>query len=519
MQFTTSHAGSGSPAHAAGQLMMIDRRSAGVLLHPTSLPGAMGIGDMGPSADLFLDWAAAAGLSIWQVLPLGPTGYGNSPYGCLSSFAGNPLLISPQELIREGFLASSELPPRTDGDDSHIAFHSVIGWKDELLRRSWKHFQKQGSDDARHDLDTFNGDPAQAGWLDEWALFLALKKRFNGSRWSEWEPRFAARESAAVAAARIEMTEEIAFQKYVQFLFFRQWERVRREAHQRNIRILGDVPIYVAFDSADVWADAELFLLDENREPLAVAGVPPDYFSPTGQLWGNPLYRWDRMERSGFAWWIARLRANLRFADILRLDHFRGFAAHWEVPARETLASGGHWSKGPGLNFFKAVKGALGDLPLVAEDLGLITPDVDELREAIGLPGMRVLQFGFSDLDNVHLPHRFTPDLVVYTGTHDNDTTVSWFARASPEERQMVKDYVGSECDADIEWQMIRLALNSVARLAIVPMQDALGLDGSSRMNTPGQAADNWSWRLRAEQLDAASAERLRRLVEISGRI
>jgi 4-alpha-glucanotransferase len=496
---------------------MFPKRAAGVLLHPTSLPSPYEIGDLGPAVDHFLDWAAAAGFSIWQVLPLGPTGYGNSPYGAMSSFAGNPLLISPEELIRDGLLPREDYPPNA-GREDHVDFHRAIAFKGEMLRRSWAHFNEYGPGAAKRDLDAFNGDPAVAGWLDEWAFYQSLKGRFENAEWTRWPEPLKRREPSALAEARAELSGEIAFHKYVQWLFFRQWQRVRREAHRRGIAILGDLPIYVALDSADVWADADQFLLDDDRRPIAVAGVPPDYFSPTGQLWGNPLYRWDRMAENGYGWWIARLRANLRTADLLRLDHFRGFAAYWEVPASEPTAVNGHWSKGPGLDFFRAVRAALGDLPLIAEDLGLITEDVDELRMAIGLPGMRVLQFGFGDLDNIHLPHHYARDTVVYTGTHDNDTTPSWYANLSSEEHELVRDYVGAQ-DEPVEMAMIRTAYNSVARMAIVPMQDALGLGSEARMNTPGRPDDNWSWRLRADQLDAASAARLRRLAEISGRV
>lgn len=496
----------------------METRSAGVLLHPTSLPGRFGIGDLGPAAVHFLDWAAAAGQTLWQVLPLGPTGFGNSPYGTRSAFAGNPLLISPERLLEMDLVEESALSDPPAFREDHVDFGAVIAWKDRLLRSSFEVFRARGSAEAKDALGDFLEVARRDGWLDEWALFQALKVRYGQAAWHEWDSAVARREPSALASAAAELADEVAYHQYVQFLFFHQWARLRSEAARRGIRILGDVPIYVALDSADVWGNSELFLLDDERRPLAVAGVPPDYFSPTGQLWGNPLYRWDRMKERGFDWWIARMRANFRLADIVRLDHFRGFAGFWQVPAGHETASGGAWVKGPGIDLFRALKAALGDLPLVAEDLGLITPDVERLRVAIGAPGMRVLQFGFGDLDNIHLPHRHSEDMVVYTGTHDNATTREWFDGLDQDAKELVLDYLGgSEAEA-IEWMMIRAAYGSVARTAIVPMQDVLGGGAECRMNTPGQPADNWSWRLRTEDLSASSAARLRRLAAITGR-
>ncbi len=492
-------------------------RSAGVLLHPTSLPGRFGIGDLGPSVEQFLDWAVKAGQTVWQVLPLGPTGYGNSPYGTLSAFAGNPLLISPERLLERGFITKSDLADATQFPTDYVDFGGVIAWKERLLRSSFAHFQRGGTPADHEAFARFVRDPDQ-GWLDEWSLFQSFKVRFGQKRWRDWVGPAAAREPSAIEAAKKEMSEEIAYHSYVQFLFFQQWEDVRRAANSRGIRILGDVPIYVAFDSADVWGNRELFLLDESLDAIAVAGVPPDYFSETGQLWGNPLYRWERMAEDGYAWWIARMRSNLRMADLVRLDHFRGFAGYWQVPAGEPTAVAGSWFKGPGIDLFRSMHAALGELPIVAEDLGLITPDVEELRVAIGAPGMRVLQFGFGDLDNIHLPHHHEPNMVAYTGTHDNATAREWFLALEPDARKLVHDYLGMEQDEEIEWQMIRTAYGSVARIAIVPMQDVLGAGARGRMNTPGRAADNWSWRLTAEQLDGDDAAGLRRLAEITGR-
>lgn len=494
-------------------------RSAGILLHPTSLPGRFGIGDLGPGAESFLQWAEAAGITLWQVLPLGPTGFGNSPYGCLSSFAGNPNLISPERLLEEGFLPPGESLDVWTSASGVIDFGPAIEWKQHLLRRCFGHFQQQGTTEQRRDFDAFNAHKLQAGWLDHWALFMALKAQHGDADWSTWPEPFLSAEGAASASISAELVVEVTFHKFLQFLFFRQWERVRDIARNRGIRVMGDVPIYVAYDSADVWSNAALFLLDEKRKPLAVAGVPPDYFSSEGQRWGNPLYRWDRMAEDGYRWWIARTRANLRLTDVVRLDHFRGFAGFWQIPAGEESAAGGHWVKGPGLALFAAIRKALGDLPIVAEDLGLITPDVDQLRDAIGVAGMKVLQFGFGDLDNIHLPHRFVTNTVVYTGTHDNDTTCGWFASLTEKERTLVLDYTGDESGEQIHWKMMRLAFNSVAELAIVPMQDVLGLGSKARMNTPGRSDGNWQWRALAEDFSDVSALRLRRLIEISGRL
>ena len=476
-----------------------EHRAAGVLLHPTSLPGRYGIGDLGDELIAFLDWAASAGMRLWQVLPLNPPGYGNSPYGCVSSFAGNPLLIS--------------LPATNDApafNDDHVEFDRVAAFKHELLREAWKRFDDHAA------LDAFADE--QREWLDDYALFMTLKERAGGAPWWDWDRKLVRREPTALKRAREKHADDIRFWQFVQFVFFRQWAAVREAAHARGIRIIGDVPIYVACDSADVWGHRELFAIDEGGRPTFVAGVPPDYFSETGQRWGNPLYRWDAMREDGFRWWIARVRTNLRFADLLRLDHFRGFVAYWEIPASEPTAVHGQWKPGPGIALFDAMRDALGKLPLIAEDLGFITPDVHELRRQIGLPGMRILQFGFSQNDSPHLPHRYEPHTVVYTGTHDNDTARGWFASASAEEREAASAYLG--CDGDsVASRLIRAAYTSVAETAIVPVQDVLDLGSEARMNRPGAGDGNWTWRLRSGALTQEHAERLRRLAEISGRL
>ena len=493
-------------------------RTAGVLLHPTSLPGSYGIGDLGDELIAFLDWAETAGMRIWQVLPLNPPGYGQSPYGCVSSFAGNPLLISPQRLLQEELLPPHAIDAIPHFPDDHVAFERVTAFKMDLLRQSFAHFEANGSEDVREAFARFENDEEQAPWLDDFALYMTIKERHGGAPWSAWEEPLARRDPSALATVAREAASDVRFHKYAQFLFFRQWHFVRDAARARGLDIMGDVPIYVACDSADVWASRELFQLDDAGQPTAVAGVPPDYFSETGQRWGNPLYRWDLLRESGYRWWVARVRASLRLADIVRLDHFRGFAAYWEIPANEETAIHGRWMPGPGKALFDAIRESLGELPLVAEDLGFITPEVNDLRRAIDLPGMKILQFGFAQNDNAHMPHRYEPRTVVYTGTHDNDTARGWYMSASEEERHIAESYLGSD-GTSIEQAMIRAAYTSVAQTAIVPVQDILGLGSDARMNRPGAGEDNWGWRLRAGALTHEHAARLRKLAEVTGRL
>jgi 4-alpha-glucanotransferase len=388
-----------------------------------------------------------------------------------------------------------------------------------LLRTSWRRFQERAPEEQRAALQAFIDAEEQGEWLDDYTLYMTLKELADGGPWWEWDAELAARDEQAIGRAREEHAEEIAFWQYVQFLFFRQWNTVREAAHARGIRIMGDVPIYVAGDSADVWGNRELFQLDEKGLPTVVAGVPPDYFSATGQRWGNPLYRWDAMRETEFRWWIARVKTNLRFADLIRLDHFRGFAAYWEIPADEPTAVHGRWMPGPGTALFDALRTALGELPLVAEDLGFITDDVHELRKSVGLPGMKILQFAFAQDDSPHLPHRYDPQTVAYTGTHDNDTARGWFDHATDEERDNALHYLGCVTADDIAWGLIRAAYTSVADTAIVPVQDVLGLGADARMNTPGAEHDNWSWRLQAGALTHESAIKLRKLAQVTGRI
>lgn len=504
-------------AHTSDPVGRNPRRTAGVLLHPTSLPGRFGIGDLGDELTLFLDWAASAGMQLWQVLPLNPPGYGYSPYGCLSSVAGSPLLISPQRLLHDQLLTPEDVADVPEFPPDYVEFDRVIEWKNAIFRRAFATFQHAAHDELRTEYEAFVDNRGQKEWLDDFTLFMALKNRAGGAAWWTWDHALMARESGALRKARRSLAEEIRYQEFLQFIFFRQWQAVHEVAHSRGVRIMGDIPIYVAHDSADVWANREIFQLDDSGQPTVVAGVPPDYFSSTGQRWGNPLYRWDALRALNYSWWITRLEVNLRLADCLRLDHFRGFAAYWEVPAGEPTAVNGRWAKGPGLRLFDAIRNALGDLPLVAEDLGFITQEVHDLRHAADLPGMKILQFAFSQPDSPHLPHRFEPKTVVYTGTHDNDTARGWLESAPEQERENARLYLG-DISHDIAGSLIRAAYTSVAETCIVPVQDILGLDSEARMNRPGDKHDNWSWRMLPDALTREHAERLRKLAELTGR-
>jgi 4-alpha-glucanotransferase len=486
-------------------------RRFGILLHPTSLPGRFGLGDLGPEAERFLEWMHEAGAGVWQVLPLGPCGYGQSPYGCASAFAGNRYLISPDRLLADGWLEAEDVA------EAPGAAETAAEFRDGILDRAWGRFARNGSSDRRAAFDRFRGDPARSSWLADWALFTALKSEHRGARWTEWAAPLARRESHALTEARLRLAAEVEKEEFVQFLFSSQWDAVRRRAAELSIAVLGDMPIYVAHDGADVWAHRELFDLDERGEPLAVSGVPPDYFSATGQRWGSPLYRWDRCREERWAWWIERFRANLRIADLVRIDHFRGFAGYWAIPAAEPTAVLGQWRPAPGRELFDAVRDAVGGLSLVAEDLGVITADVVALRDALGFPGMRVLQFGFSADDSPDLPHRHVPNVFAYTGTHDNDTARGWLDHAPPEERRRALDYTGSD-GTDFAWALLRTALASVAETAIAPLQDVLGLGSEARLNTPGEPDGNWRWQAPAGAFSRELASRLRRLCALTGR-
>ena len=471
-------------------------RAAGILLHPTSLPGRYGIGDLGPMAERFLEWLTSAGQTIWQVLPLGPTGYGASPYGSFSAFAGNPLLISPEKLVEDGLVHGSALAEALGFPPDHVDWDRVRAWKERFFRAAWE--RASGSARVREDLEAFRSAPEQKTWLADWT-------------------RFAARRAAGPDAAPEKVAEEVDYQEFLQLTFFQQWDRLRSEARRRGISLFGDVPIYVPAGSVDVETHRELFAVDESGRAVEVAGVPPDFYSEAGQLWGYPLYRWDRMAEDGYRWWVERLRAAFRLTDIVRLDHFRAFAAYWAVPARERTAVNGRWLPGPGRKLFDAVRRELGKVPLVAEDLGTITPDVRRLLAKLGIPGMKVLQFAFYETDSPYLPHRHVPNAVVYTGTHDNDTTRGWWATLDPGSRRRVSAYLGSD-GAEIEWDLVRAAYASVADRAIVPLQDVFGLGSEARMNTPAEAKGNWSWRARDDDFRNDRNGRLRELAELTGR-
>jgi 4-alpha-glucanotransferase len=511
---------------------MTNTRKSGLLLHPTSLPGRWGIGDLGAAAYTFVDFLAAAGQQLWQVMPLGPTGYGDSPYQGFSAFAGNPLLISLDQLIAEKLLAPEDLTGVPAFQEARVDYGAVIPFKLAALRASFDRFKRVATNEQRQDFADFRTE--QRAWLADYALFAALKEAHGGANWNTWESAIARREPPAVGEWGSRLSAQTEFHAYMQYQFFRQWAALKSYANQRGIQIIGDIPIFVAYDSADVWANRELFALNDEGHALVVAGVPPDYFSATGQLWGNPLYRWDVLAGQGYRWWIERFRTTLTLVDIARLDHFRGFAAYWEVPAGEETAINGRWVPGPGVALFEAVRQALGGtstlrpgsgpaalsagLPIIAEDLGLITPDVEQLRDELDFPGMKVLQFAFSgDPDEVYLPHNYLPHCIVYTGTHDNDTTLGWWNGLQPHERHNVRLYLGRD-GSDISWDLIRLALASVAELAVVPMQDVLSLGSAARMNTPGQAGGNWGWRYTPDMLTTELVERLGELTTVYGR-
>lgn len=501
-------------------------RASGLLLHPTSLPGRYGVGDLGPEAYRWVDFLAAGRQKLWQVLPLGPTGYGDSPYQCFSAFAGNPLLIGPDLLLEDGLLAADDLADLPDFPADRVDYGPVIEYKDRLWARAFAAFRR--GDAARAELrQSFEAFcTAHAAWLDDFALFMALKEAHGGAVWNTWEGALARREPTALARARKTLADSVAAHRFRQFLFFRQWRPLKAYANERGIRIIGDIPIFVAYDSAEVWARPELFHLDEEGRPTVVAGVPPDYFSATGQLWGNPLYRWEALKASGYQWWIERIRATLGMVDIIRLDHFRGFEAYWEIPAGNPTAEIGRWVKGPGADFFQAVQRALhgataanrARLPLIAEDLGVVTPEVVALREQFNLPGMKVLQFAFAaDAADPFLPHNYPRNCVVYSGTHDNDTTRGWYQTASEHERDFCRRYRGRD-GGDVAWDFIRLAWASVADMAVAPLQDVLSLGSEARMNLPGRASGNWGWRFHADQLHEAVRDRLAELTRLYGR-
>jgi 4-alpha-glucanotransferase len=493
------------------------KRASGIILHPTSLPGLDGIGDLGPEAYLWINFLADAGCSLWQVLPLGPTGYGDSPYQCFSAFAGNPYLISPAQLLEDGLLTRNDLAKRPEFPSDHVDYGQVISWKLHLLNLAFYNFQKSKASALSKAYTAFKEE--QAFWLDDFSLFMAIKEDHGGISWKEWPESLRMREPDSLAQFQQSYAEAIQRHCFRQFLFFRQWQAIHKYANEKGIQIIGDIPIFVAFDSAETWAHPELFYLNEKRLPTVVAGVPPDYFSPTGQLWGNPLYRWSIHKETGYDWWIKRIKATLQSIDIIRLDHFRGFAGYWEVSAKMTTAETGRWVPGPGHHFFDAVQNALGGLPIIAEDLGKITPDVVELRQRYDLPGMKILQFAFStDPCDPFLPHNYSVNCVAYTGTHDNDTSLGWYQSVPEKERDLCRRYLARSGN-DISWDMIRGIWLSVAVLALAPMQDILSLGTEARMNFPGKPSGNWTWRILPNALSEGLRNRIRETNYLYGRL
>jgi 4-alpha-glucanotransferase len=473
-------------------------RRGGILLHPTSLPGPYGIGDLGSQAHQFIDILAETGCGLWQVLPLGPTGYGNSPYQSFSSFAGNPYLISPDALRVFGLLRKEDIEDRPSLPGGRVDYGVVIPWKMRLLEIAYNRFIESPAK-LRDEFTEFL--EAQLSWLPDFGLFMALKDQHGGGPWVDWPEPLRKRDAKALADAQRAFSNQIQKHMFGQFIFYKQWENLRQHANEKNIQLIGDIPIFVAHDSAEVWSHPELFYLDESGQPLFVAGVPPDYFSETGQLWGNPIYRWDMHAETGYAWWMDRIKSVLHLVDIARVDHFRGFAAYWEVPGNAKTAENGRWVDAPGEDFFQAVQDTFGELPFIAEDLGVITPDVIELREKFNLPGMIVLQFAFhGDPAENFLPHNHVQNRVVYTGTHDNDTIMGWFERVSEEEHRFIRRYLGID-GREISWDLIRAAWQSVAIFALAPMQDFLRLGTEARMNFPGKPRNNWEWRMESETL------------------
>ncbi len=501
-------------------------RCSGVLLHPTSLPGPHGCGDLGESAYHFVDWLVAAGQTMWQVLPLGRVGPGNSPYVSPSAFAGNELLIDLRDLQRAGWLAEVDLAAMPVFSNRRVDYGAVRSFKERLLRQAAKRFFAATTGDPLYEAHhTFCTD--NSAWLDDYALFMALDTAFaaTGKLWQDWPTPLATRQTAALRGAEIEHADEVRFWKFAQWCFFRQWQALKAYANARHIEIVGDLPIFVAGHSADVWSNPKLFDLDAQGRQNTVAGVPPDYFSVTGQRWGNPLYRWSAHAAEDYRWWIERMRQTMKLCDIVRIDHFRGFEAFWEIPASAATAIDGAWRPGPGIAVFDAMRHDLGDaqgkLRIIAEDLGIITPEVNALRENIGLPGMRILQFAFDgDAGNPYLPHNYEANTVVYTGTHDNDTTCGWWQSLDPHQQSRIASYlgIGEKGRADMPWPLIRAAYASVASWCVIPLQDVLGLDSSQRMNQPSAAEGSWEWRFAWSQVDSRHAERLNEFSRLYGR-
>jgi 4-alpha-glucanotransferase len=495
------------------------RRGSGILLHLTSLPSLYGIGDMGPWAYRFADFLAKAKQSFWQILPLNrtDTAYDNSPYHSMSAFAFNPLLISPELMIQDGLLDKKDMDIPPDFPKEKVAYDEVTTYKRKLFDKAYARFKKQGTS---YEYERFCSE--NSGWLEDYALFMSLKGHFHGQTWNQWPIEIRNREPEALQSLRKKLQDRIEMEKFVQYVFIQQWFGLKRYCNQKGIHIIGDMPIYVEYDSVDLWSNPEIFKLDDEKRPYVVAGVPPDYFSATGQLWGNPTYRWDVLKEGKYDWWVKRIKHNLRSIDFLRVDHFRGFVAYWEVPATEKTALNGKWIEAPAVDFFNQLTKRFSYLPFIAEDLGIITPDVREIMHLFQFPGMKVLLFAFSEDHPMHpyLPHTYERECVVYTGTHDNNTVRGWFENeAAPEDKKRLFAYLGREVSVqEIHWELIRLAMSSVANTVILPMQDILGLGQESRMNRPATKHGNWQWKLSPEQLDSSPSDRLLEMTEIYGR-
>jgi 4-alpha-glucanotransferase len=504
---------------------MTFKRASGVLLHPTSLPGPYGIGDIGPEAFKWVDYLSSTGCSIWQVLPLGPTGYGDSPYQCFSAFAGNPLLVSPDELLSEGLLDSDDLVGNNSLPIEKVDFGSVIPYKLGILDRAYTKFKQSDSKKLYNAFKAFRAE--QSFWLQDFTLFMAIKEHLGGGPWIDWPEPLRQLDPNALDSFREMHSIAVERHAFRQFLFFRQWQALREYAHEQDITIVGDIPIFVAHDSADVWAHPDLFFINPDGSPSVVAGVPPDYFSETGQLWGNPLYHWDVHAEDSYTWWLARFCAVLSMVDIVRLDHFRGFVGYWEIPGDAETAIDGRWVQGPGKDFMRNIQAGLQayetplttGLPIIAEDLGVITDEVEELRTSFDLPGMKIMVFAFDDdARNIFLPHNYTADYVVYTGTHDNDTALGWYKRVDRAERDFARRYLARD-GSDISWDLIRAVWGSVGVFAIAPLQDFLSLDNSARMNYPGSLGGNWTWRVPPKALNESLRSRIYENNLIYGRL
>lgn len=486
-------------------------RKSGILLHPTSLYGKEGIGTLGDSLYEFINFLSKSKQKLWQIFPLGPTGYGDSPYQCFSAFAGNPYLIDLETLAKEGYLSFEDINIDFGDDVEKINYGLIYERKLPILKKAYINFKE--------DDDFIKFEKDNSYWLEDFSQFSAFKEYFGGISWLEWPKEYKNRDSKALETLNSKLENEIKYFKFLQYIFFKQWKNVKAYANSKGIEIIGDIPIFVSMDSADAWSNNEIFQFDKDRNPVKVAGVPPDYFSATGQLWGNPLFDWDKLKETGYKWWIDRVKANLSLYDIIRIDHFRGFESYWSINYGEETAINGKWEKGPGMNLFNAIRESLGDLNIIAEDLGTLTDDVVKLKNDTGFPGMRILQFAFSqDPENEYLPHNYDNNTVVYTGTHDNDTTNSWFSNLNDIEKQEVREYINVYDDNGIVYGLIRAALSSVADIAIIPMQDYLNLGGFARINTPGLAAGNWQWRLKNDGLSDELAKTISHLTEIYGR-